>query len=103
VKFIDDSTRDDLAKSSTILQCILASLDFECNKFHIQPEVIGVDSNEAMVSVDPMSFEQMIQVCNTVSGQFKRHDNAFTCKITNEVDGFVSCFATGLEDYKQLI
>mgnify|MGYP003330940583 CR=1 FL=1 len=103
MKFIDEATKDDLAKSSTILQCILASLDFECGKYMIQPEVIGVEGNEAMVNVDALEFEQMVEVCNKVNTQFKRKDTKFTCIITNEVDGFISCIASELKDYIQLI
>jgi len=102
MKFIDEATRDDLAKSSTILQCVLAIVDFECNKSHVQPEVIGVEDNEAMISVDPLDFDQMLRVCESVNKQFQRIDNQYTCQIANEVDGFLSCFVTELKDYKQL-
>lgn len=103
MKFIDEATKDDLAKSSTILQCILASLDFECNKFLCQPEIIGVEGEEAMVNVDSLEFEQMVEVCNRINSQFKRNDDKFTCIITNDVDGFISCIASPLKTYQQIL
>lgn len=102
MKFIDDATRDDLAKSSTILQCILAILDFECHRYSCQPEVIGVEKDEAMVNVEALRFEEMIEVCNSVNKQFTRKDKASTCFITNDVDGFISCRAGLLDEYDQL-
>ena len=102
MKCVDEHTREDLAKSSTILQCILAILDFECNKSHCQPEVVGVENDEALVCVDPLNFDQMIRVCEAVNKQFQRVDGKYTCQIENEVDGFILCHATPLKDYIQL-
>lgn len=99
MKCIDSATRDDLAKSSTILQCILSILEFECAKSHIQPEVIGVEENQAMVNVDPMDIDQMLRVCDAVNRQFQRLDRDYTCKITNDVDGFITCTAGKLDEY----
>ena len=101
MKFIDEYTRDDLAKSSTILQCVLAMLDFECNKSHTQPEVIGVENNVAMVAVE-LDMEMLTEICMTVNKQFRRKDNKYTCKVSNEVDGFIECEVVGLDQYERL-
>lgn len=100
--FIDEATRNDLAKSSTLLQCILAILDFECHKYSCYPEVIGVEENEAMVNVEALRFEEMVEVCNSVNRQFQRKDKASTCYITNDVDGFITCKSAVLSAYCQL-
>lgn len=101
MKFIDEHTRDDLAKSSTILQCVLAILDFECNKSHVQPELIGVEDNKAMVAVD-LEIEHLTEICQAVNKQFRRRDNKYTCVVSNEVDGFIECEAVPLSEYELL-
>jgi hypothetical protein len=101
LKFIDEGARDDLAKSSTILQCILAILDFECNKSHTQPEIVGVDRDIAMVAVD-LDMERMLEICEIVNKQFKRKDHKFTCIVSNEIEGFIECEALPLDQYEFL-
>lgn len=102
MKFIDEHTRDDLAKSSTILQCILAILDYECNKFHFQPEIVGVQDNVALVNLDPMRDAQIMEACIKVNSQFQRKDKKFTCTHQEHGKTFVKCEALGLSDYIQL-
>ena len=102
MKFIDEATRDDLAKSSTLLQCVLSIVDFECSKSHFQAELIGVEDNEAMLNVDALPLERVIEICTTVNKQFMRKDGELTCLPTRDTEGFISCFATVPSDYVQL-
>lgn len=102
MKFIDDAAVENLAKSSTILQCMVQLLDFECSKYHIQAELIDAENGTALINCDPMKPEQILEVCKKVSSQFKRKDGKFSClpKETNEI--FVVCSAGKLEDYCQV-
>lgn len=102
MKFIDEYTKDDLAKSSTILQCILAILDYECNKYHFQPEVVGVQDNIAYVNLDPMNEIEIMQACIEVNKQFKRLDNKYTCYQKEHGKTFVYCEALPLREYQLL-
>jgi hypothetical protein len=102
VKFIDDFTKADLAKSSTILQCILSILDYECNLYHFQPEVVSVVNNVATVNLDPMKDEEIMDACLKVNRQFQRLDKSFTCVQLEHGQTFVKCTATKLGDYIQL-
>jgi hypothetical protein len=102
MKFIDDAAVDSLAKSSTILQCMVQLLDFECSKYHVQAELIDAENNTALINCDPMTPQQILEVCKKVSSQFKRKDGKFSClpKENNEI--FVVCEAGKLEDYCQV-
>lgn len=102
MRFIDEASRDDLAKSSTILQCILSILDFECNKFHFQPEIVGVQDNIALVNLDPMSDAEIMEACKKVNSQFQRIDKKFTCVHQEHGKTFVKCEAGLLGDYHRL-
>ena len=102
MKFIDEYTKDDLAKSSTILQCILAILDFECNKYHFQPEIIGVQDNIAYVNLDPMTDIEIMQVCIEVNKQFQRVDKKPTSYQQDHGKTFVFCEALPLSGYNRL-
>lgn len=102
MKFIDESTKDDLAKSSTILQCILAILDYECNKFHFQPEVVGVQDNIAYVNLDPMTDIEIMQACIEVNKQFQRIDKKPTCHQQDHGKTFVFVEARPLDEYNRL-
>lgn len=102
MKFVDEATRDDLAKSSTILQCILAILDYECNLYHFQPEVISVQNNVATVNLDPMKDGEIMEACMKVNKQFQRLDKRFTCAQLEHGQTFVRCEASHLRDYIQL-
>lgn len=102
MKFIDDQARDELAKSSTILQCMIQMLDFECNKFHFQPELIGVEQDVAMINCDPMNYQEIIDACNKVNSQFKRKDGQLSCVLNEMNKTFVLCRASELEQYHQL-
>ncbi len=102
MKFVDDAARNDLAKSSTILQCILAILDYECNLYHFQPEVLSVFNNIATVNLDPMKTEEIMDACMKVNKQFQRMDKEFTCAPLDFQGTFVRCKATHLRDYVQL-
>jgi hypothetical protein len=79
MKFIDEAAKDELAKSSTTLQCILSILDYECNRFHMQLEVIGVTDNVALIDLDPLGNEEIMAVCMKANQQFQRRDGQFTC------------------------
>lgn len=103
MKFIDDYTKDDLAKSSTILQCILAILDYECNKFHFQPEVVGVQNNIAYINLDPMTDVEIMEACIQVNKQFQRLDKKSTCYQQEHGKTFVFVEARHLSDYNRLI
>jgi len=102
VKFIDDAAVENLAKSSTILQCMVQLLDFECSKYHVQAELIDAEAGVALINCDPMSADQIMEVCKKVSSQFKRKDGTFSCvpKENNEI--FVVCKAAKLEEYCQV-
>lgn len=102
MKFIDEATKDDLAKSSTILQCILAILDYECNKYHFQPEVVGVQDNIAYVNLDPMTDAEIMEVCIQVNKQFQRIDKKPTCYQQEHGKTFVFVEALLLENYNRL-
>ncbi len=102
MKFIDDYVRNDLAKSSTILQCILAILDYECNLYHFQPEVVSVINNVATVNLDPMRDQEIMDACMKVNKQFQRRDKAFTCSHLQHGETFIKCIASPLSDYIQL-
>lgn len=102
MKFIDDYTKDDLAKSSTILQCILAILDYECNKYHFQPEVVGVQDNIAYVNLDPMTDVEIREACMEVNKQFQRVDKKFSCYQQEHGKTFVFCEALKLSEYNRL-
>ncbi len=97
--FIDERTVDDLAKSSTILQCILSILDYECNKFHFQPEVAWVNNNQALVSLDAMNEAEIMDACNKVNKQFQRLDKKPTCWQQEHGKTFVKCEALPLSQY----
>ncbi len=102
MKFIDEYTKDDLAKSSTILQCILAILDYECNKYHYQPEVVGVQDNIAYLNLDPMTNAEIMEACIQVNKQFQRIDKKPTCHQQEYGKTFVFCEALSLADYNRL-
>lgn len=97
--FVSDQARDELAKSTTILQMMIHMLDFECNKHGVQPELIGCRSGIAMISVDPMGVSAIIGACEKVNQHFKRTDGKFSCSIQDTDARLVECFATGLADY----
>lgn len=99
MKFIDEAARDDLAKSSTILQCILSILDFECHKYLNQPEVLTVYNNIATIDLDPMGDEEIMEACKVVNNQFKRKDGGFTCSQQEYGKGIVRCEARHLHEY----
>lgn len=102
MKFVDDGVKDELAKSSTVLQCILAILDYECNKYYAQPEVIDVEQNSAVISIEKMHLDQLIQVCGLVNSQFKRRDKKPTCAHIDAEDSIIYCEAVMLDQYDQL-
>ena len=103
MKFIDERTQDDLAKSSSILQCILSILDFESNKFHFQPEIAWVNNNSALISLDGMSQVEIMETCIKVNQQFQRIDKKPTCWQHEHGKTFVKCEALPLSDYTRLI
>lgn len=78
-------------------------LDFECNKFHFQPELIGVENNIAMINLDPMTSSEIMEVCKTVNSQFKRKDGKLSCVLKEMSKTFVVCEAAELSEYNQLI
>ena len=100
--FVNDAAMSELAKSSTILQCIVHQLDFECSKFHIQAELIEVSNGVAFINCDPMTQAQIIGACMTVNNRFKRKDKKLSCKLQELTDSFVTCEAGLLSDYSQL-
>lgn len=102
MKCIDDQTTHELAQSSTILQCIISILEFECNKDHIQPEVIWVGDNEAMVDLDKMTNERIDDVCSKVNVQFVRRDKRLTCRQEDPNRPLVRCRALPLTEYIRL-
>ena len=102
MKFIDDIAKDELAKSSTILQCILSILDFECNKDYVQLEVIGVSDNVALLDLDPLSNERIMDICMKANNQFQRRDGQFTCYQQTQDKTFVKCEAKPLSEYNRL-
>lgn len=102
MKVIDDQTTDELAKSSTILQCILSILEFECAKAHAQPEVIWVGHGEALVEVDKMTSLELESACMSVNKQFQRIDKKPTCKLEEYGKTLVRCQAIDLNDYVRL-
>lgn len=99
MKFIDEYTVDDLAKSSTILQCILSILDYECGKFQLQPEVAWVNRNQALVSLDGMNDAEIMDTCLRVNKQFQRLDKKPTCYQQEHSKTFVKCEALTLKEY----
>lgn len=102
MKAIDDQTMDDLAKSSTILQCILSILEFECAKAHAQPQIISVMNNQAIVEVEDMTPVELESACMKVNAQFQRIDKRPTCKLEEYGKCLVRCEARPLVDYVRL-
>ena len=101
--FLDDGIKSDLAKSSTILQCVLAILDFECSKFHCQPEVIDVENNLAMVNLGGLNMIRAVHALSAVNRQFIRADGQPTCAHVDIEDSIVFCEALSLDKYSQLL
>lgn len=102
MKFIDDAAVNELAKSSTILQMIVNALDFECNKYHFQPEVIGAVDNVATINCDPMTAHEIMEVCGRINSQYKRKDGKLSCVLQDMSKTFVTCRAGQLSDYSQV-
>lgn len=103
MKYLDETVKEDLAKSSTILQCILSILDFECNKFHIQPEVIWARANSAMVDLDGINEDEIIDICIKVNKQFARKDKRPSCYQEEHRELMVKCESVSLDEYVMLI
>lgn len=102
MRCIDDKTVDELAKSSTILQCIVSILEFECAKYHFQPEIVWVGNNEALVSVGEMIPEEITAICEKVNVQFQRRDGANTCRREEHKQTMIRCRALPLSEYIRL-
>ena len=102
MKFIDDFARDDLAKSSTILQCILSIMDYECHRYDLQPEVIWVQDDGALISLDGMRDDEIMDICIKVNKQFQRKDKKHTCYQQEHRKTFVKCDAVKLDQYVML-
>lgn len=99
MRFVSDESLDELAKSSTILQCIVNQLDFECSQYHVQPEFIAAQSGKAIVCCDPLTPDQIMMICERVNKQYVRKDKRLTC-VLNEINKtFVTCEAGILADY----
>lgn len=101
--FLDDSIKNDLSKSSTILQCIVALLDHESNKFYGQPEVIDVENNTAMINMDKMDTDQVLAICEKVNSHFSRADKKPSCYHLEIDDSIIICESVELNQYNQLI
>jgi hypothetical protein len=102
MKFIDAQAVDELAKSPTILQMIVHSLDWECGLYQIQPELVGVNGNQALINCDPLRFEEINAVCERVNKLYKRRDRTITCHLQESSKTFVVCEAGALEVYSQV-
>lgn len=102
MKFIDEHVKGDLAKGSTILQCVLSILDFECNKFHVQPEVLWARANSALVDVDGISDEEVMHICIKVNKQFQRKDKKPTAYQQDHQNTYVMCETLPLDQYIML-
>lgn len=101
--FLDDTIKNDLSQSSTILQCMLALLDHEAGKFHKQPEVIDVENNIAMINMDKMHTDQILAVCEYVNSHFSRADKKPSCYHLQIDDTIVVCESVDLSQYNRLI
>ncbi len=102
MKFVDDAAVDELAKSSTILQCMVHMLDFECAKFHVQAELIMAEDGKALINCDPMDQQQIMSACEKVNRSFVRKDKNLSCVLNEMNRTMVTCRAGKLEDYNQL-
>lgn len=102
MKFIDEEAKDELAKSSTTLQCIVSILDYECSKFHCQLEIVGVADNVALIDLDPLGDEQIMEVCTKANNQFQRRDGQFTCYQKDYGKSFIKCEALHISEYIKL-
>jgi len=100
MKFISDQALDELAKSSTILQCIVNQLDFECSQYHAQPELISAEDEKAIIDCDPLTDDQLMMICERVNGRFIRKDKKFSCVLSEMNNSFVTCEAGILSDYQ---
>lgn len=101
--FVSDSVKEELSKSSTILQCALSILDFECNRYHHQPQIFEVEGECAMIDMDKMNHIQIMEVCMAVNRQFKRSDNKPTCYHLDTDDTIVICETAELSEYSCLL
>jgi len=100
VKFVSDQALDELAKSSTILQCMVNQLDFECNQYHVQPEFISAEDDQAIICCDPLTPDQIMMICERVNKQYIRIDKKLSC-VLNEINNtIVYCKASKLSDYQ---
>ena len=102
MKFIDEYAVADLAKASSTLQCILSILEFECTKYLIQVEVIWVNGQNVLVSLDGLTETEVQDVCLKVNKQFRRKDGKFTCWQKEHRKTYVECEALPISDYTML-
>jgi hypothetical protein len=99
VRFVSEESLDELAKSSTILQCIVNQLDFECNQYHVQPEFLAASDGKAVICCDPLTPDQIMMICERVNKQYVRKDKRLSC-VLNEINKtIVTCEAGKLSDY----
>ena len=99
MKFVSDEALDELAKSSTILQCMVNQLDFECNQYHVQPEFIGAEYGKAIICCDPLTPDQIMMICERVNKQYTRIDKKLSCVLNEMNKTIVTCEAGKLSDY----
>ncbi len=97
---MDETIKNDLSQSSTLLQCAIALLDHEASKLHKQPEVIDVEDNIAMINMNEMSVDQILWVCETVNSHFVRNDKKPTCYHLQIDDTIIVCEAVALSEYR---
>jgi hypothetical protein len=100
VRFVSDAALDELAKSSTILQCMVNQLDFECNQYHVQPEFLCADRDVATICCDPLTPDQIMMICERVNKQYTRIDQKLSCVLHEMNKTIVTCHAGKLSDYR---
>ena len=96
--YLDEETRLEFHKSSTLLQIICQMVDFECAKFTEQIEVIAIDDSTALLQALNMGEVQMREVCMTVNKQFKRRDREYTCRVGDSQLHYIKCMVTQASD-----
>lgn len=102
MNYSDDEARHQFHQAGTLLQIVCSILEFECAKYGGQLEMIGCENGIAVVRVSDVPHQGITQACEEVNKQFRRFDEAYTCKLTDMNLGFVECFATDHKDLKEL-
>jgi len=102
MKFTDEESREQFHSAPTLLQLVCQMFENEAFLFHVEPELIEVQGDVAVLGLPDLSEDVCNEIELKINQQFLRKDSELTCTLVDPEIGLFAIQVTQASDFQNV-